>query len=756
MADEYLDAEGLIVSSGSLELPRSRELVAALESGRLAFVTLVECRRHSSDDGEVRETVVFSVEAERPQRCVHDIRRVERIAARFAAADNWYPEVTTLRAEFPQVPHLNLRDSELPLSLCLYDQPWCEIALRWTPTAFVERVRAWLAETAKGTLHQEDQPLEPVLAATGWSIILPPDLFSTWEDGGARQLQVGLATAEDNCRVLSTNPDRQAGGLSVVAICLMANPRKHTAISRRPRTLAELHDLLAGSGTDLRAQLRDQLQSVEVIQRWDRKLLIVIAFPLSREAGQDVEITDVWAFLTSSCIAEVGIAIGLWMKMPGDQRLGAVMGETPDAAGDDIEIDVISPHFGLSRDAAAAANATIADPCKTVAIGAGALGSQVIRLLAQSGFGTWTIVDEDQLAPHNTARHALSPIWTGWSKATALAHELSALYPTDTPPVPIADEFVRASAADENLKKAFSACELILDISTSIPVARHIANDLECDARRVSLFLNPSGSDLVILVEDRSRTVPLDCLEMQYYREIVFNQSLSEHLAAPVGRIRYARSCRDVSSTIPAHLVALHAAIAAEEIRNAHRGSEAKAAIWQTSKSPIEVQSTEITVHPVERASVGEWTLVVSSHTVNRLIDLRASKLPNETGGVLIGGYDLSRKIVYVVDTIPSPPDSKEWPTLYIRGSEGLARDVARVVAVTDGQLEYVGEWHSHPDGCPCLPSADDLKVFAWLTENMDDAGLPSLMGIAGEGRVAWYLGEMSKNGGWNTTDDRE
>lgn len=756
MADEYLDADGLIVTSGSLELPRSRELVAALECRRLAFVTLVECRRQSGDDGEIRETVVFDVEVERPQRCAHDIRRVERIAARFAADDNWYPEVTVLRADFPQVSHLNLRDTELPRSLCLYDQPWCEIALRWTPTAFVERVRAWLAETAKGTLHQEDQPLEPVLAATGLSIILPPDLFSSWEEGEAKQLQVGLATPEDDCRVLSTNPDRDAGGLSVVAICLVANPRTHAAINRRPGTLAELHDLLAGSGTDLRTVLHDQLQIVEENQRWNRKLLIVIAFPLSREVGQDVEIIDVWAFLTSSSIAEVGIAIGLWMKMPGDRRLGAVMGETPDATGDDIVIDVIAPQFGLSRGAAAAASGTTPDPCKTVAVGAGALGSQVIRLLAQSGFGEWTIVDEDQLAPHNTARHALSPMWTGWSKATALAHELSALYPTDAPPVPITNEFVRASDSDERLKEAVSASELILDISTSIPVARHIANDLKSDARRVSLFLNPSGSDLVMLAEDRDRAVPLDCLELQYYREIAFNPDLSKHLAAPAGRIRYARSCRDVSSTIPANLVALHAAIAADEVRSAHNAGEAKATIWQTSQSPVEVKSTDIKVHPVERSCVGQWTLVVTRHAVNRLIDLRASKLPKETGGVLIGGYDLSRKIVYVVDTIPSPPDSKEWPTLYIRGSEGLAKEVTRVTTVTDGQLEYVGEWHSHPDGCPCLPSSDDLKVFAWLTENMDDAGLPSLMGIAGEGRVAWYLGEMSKSGGWETADGRD
>lgn len=752
MKDKLLEARGLLVPSGTLELPRSRALAQVLETGRLAFIQPVEYRCESADTGHTSETIVFDVEVERPQKCIHPIHRVERIAVRFDAEDNWYPEVVSLRSDFPQVPHLNLRDCEFPRSLCLYDQSWSEIALRWTPVEFVERIRTWLAETAKGTLHQSDQPLEPVLAGSGLSIILPPDLFADWDERAVKHLQVGRATPEDGCRVMSTNPDPRAGGLSVVAVCLIANPRAHAAIRRRPKTLAELHELLAEDGSDLREQLRLELESVEAEHRWDRKLLIVIAFPLSREAGLEVEVTSVWAFLSPKSVAEVGIAIGLWIKMPGnDKRLGSAMGEMPHAIGTDVEVEVIAPQFGLSRQSAAAASAEEPAECKTVAIGAGALGSQVIRILAQAGFGSWTIVDEDFLAPHNTARHALTPMWIGWSKAVALAEELSELYATEHRPVPIVDEFVRASKNHEKLGEALASAELVLDMSASVPVARHLAQEIECSARRVSVFLNPSGSDLVMLSEDVARTIPLDCLEMQYYREIAFNERLSRHLAPPAGRLRYARSCRDVSSTLPAHLVAIHSAVAAKEIRTVHQCSEASATIWQASDSPLQVKATPISISPVMRSTIDDWTLVVSEHAVNSLGDLRQSKLPNETGGVLIGGYDLVRKVVYVVATIPSPPDSEEWPTLYIRGSKGLAQEVERIRTVTDGQLEYVGEWHSHPDGCPCLPSTDDLKVFAWLTENLDDAGLPSLMAIAGQGRVAWYLGEMLKSGGWET-----
>ncbi|MGE3277719.1 MAG: Mov34/MPN/PAD-1 family protein, partial [Vicinamibacterales bacterium] len=58
----------------------------------------------------------------------------------------------------------------------------------------------------------------------------------------------------------------------------------------------------------------------------------------------------------------------------------------------------------------------------------------------------------------------------------------------------------------------------------------------------------------------------------------------------------------------------------------------------------------------------------------------------------------------------------------------------------TFGQLEYVGEWHSHPDGCACAPSRDDLTVLSWLSSHMDADGVPGVMMIACEGAAFTVL----------------
>ena len=753
MADDFLDPGGIIVPVSSLRLPRARSLVEALQSKRLDFASFVECRQAgASPEDSASETVVVDLEVERPQERAHDIRRIERVAVRFSAEDNWYPEVLALRPDFPRVPHINIRDEEFPRSLCLYDQPWEQIALRWTPSSFIEQIRYWLSETAKGSLHQADQPLEPMLLGGGWKIILSSDIFEGNNEGEMDELKVTLASPLKHCGVLigERADGKIDGGLPFLAISFVAQAQTHGTIRRKPTTLQELDEFLKSCGINLVENLRSKLNDWDSPDLRNKCLLIVVAFPLMRQGFQTVEATDLWAFATFESIEETGIAIGFWEKAPGAQTLGRAVAPKPDADGRSIKVDVISPSFKLTRNAAAAASGFSADSRRVTAIGVGAIGSQVVKLLAQSGFGKWTLIDDDVLLPHNLARHALGPTALGWPKTVPIAWEIGQLYREEEPPESIEANLLHPFDKKEKIVAALSNSDLIFDFSASIPVARHLVHDCEGKGRRISFFTNPTGTDAVLLAEDATRSIPLDCLEMQYYRAVLNNPKLESHLEPPAGRVRYARSCRDVTSTIPNYLVAMHAAIGSKAIRQASEDKRASIILWQADAEKLKVQEIRVKALKIHKQAMGDWTLVVDDYVIDRLAKLRLSKLPKETGGVLIGSYDLVRRIVYVVDTIPSPPDSKEWPTLYIRGSAGLFTQIEKVGRLTDGQLEYIGEWHSHPDGIACLPSEDDLLVFSWLTQHMADAGLPALMAIVGQNRIAaWYLGQMVRAGGW-------
>ncbi len=112
----------------------------------------------------------------------------------------------------------------------------------------------------------------------------------------------------------------------------------------------------------------------------------------------------------------------------------------------------------------------------------------------------------------------------------------------------------------------------------------------------------------------------------------------------------------------------------------------------------------------------------------------------------LLGSFDCERETLYIVDTLPSPPDSEEGTDLYIRGCKGLRDAVAAVDAKTGGMLEYVGEWHSHPRGATSRPSEYDRAAFDWLSELMSKDGLPSVMMIVGETEVSLFISSMGLN----------
>jgi integrative and conjugative element protein (TIGR02256 family) len=315
----------------------------------------------------------------------------------------------------------------------------------------------------------------------------------------------------------------------------------------------------------------------------------------------------------------------------------------------------------------------------------------------------------------------------------------NSLLDTDTVRDAIAADVLHPGKHTEKVAKALTEPDLIADFSASVAVGRYLALDLDSPVRRVSAFLNPSGSDLVLLAEDQDRTVRLDSLEMQYYREVFRNPELQDHLRSAKSRLRYAQSCRDLSSTIPEDSVALHAAIGSRAVRHAVSENSATIRIWKADQA-LAVRRIEIAPAAVRKIQIGEWVLQTDETLISTIMSARKARLPVETGGVLLGSFDLERRIVYVIDAIPSPPDSIERPMAYIRGCQGLLHAVQNAEAVTGGMLQYIGEWHSHPDGFTVDPSSDDRAEFAWLGEHMKTDGLIPLMLIAGDSSLAWLL----------------
>ncbi len=135
----------------------------------------------------------------------------------------------------------------------------------------------------------------------------------------------------------------------------------------------------------------------------------------------------------------------------------------------------------------------------------------------------------------------------------------------------------------------------------------------------------------------------------------------------------------------------------------------------------------------------------MDQHVVERMNQLRGPKLPKETGGVLIGSLDMLRKRIYVVDVIASPADSKEEHNCYERGIVGLEEAVRNFQSRSANHLEYVGEWHSHPQNCATRASGLDEELLSKLNDARSTDGRPALMAIIGDNaKTAWYVNEVT------------
>ncbi len=736
---DYISIDGHEIGAESLSLPRARSLLGAIKEADLPYIAVVAFLRLKSGS----EAIVFDAEVELGQEPPIPIQKQERLAVVFSAADDFYPEVYALRPDFPQVPHLNCGDKESPKSLCLYEEPWPEVKLRWTPSGFVERIRTWLALTAEGRLHGDDQPLEPLLLGRFWRLILPSDLFNAGPSEEPVTLLVCRTSDDPAFNVLVAQrpePGAQLGG-AFLATTFHTAPQQHGVIRHRPHSMADLHSLFGSAGVDLLSDLRKRLKG------WDRNatirksnLIIVAYFPKTRTAGGQVEARDIWSFRIDGTMEEVGRKLGLWDIVNG--HVAEFLSPDLSKDGGDILVDVLDTSFALSRQQAAALNGVSPSSMALTAIGAGALGSQVVPKLVQSGFGVWTIIDDDHLLPHNPARHQFSNCWVGQPKAELLAGFCDSFFEGTGTARGIVANVLVPGAKEPDVKAALESCEAIIDFSASVAVGRVLAHYTGAIGRRVSVFLNPTGRDLVVLAEDRARTATLDYLEMVYYSEIAARPELEKHLSRGEQRLRYGRSCRDLTSTIPEAFVGLHSAVASHAIRDSLTNESASISIWRADEG-FEIKKISIPVPAKFEIASREWRVISTESVIARIRTFRKAKLPNETGGVLVGHFDSAAGIAYIMDTLPAPPDSKEYPVHYIRGSAGLRAKVEAIRDRTASMLHYIGEWHSHPDGYSCRPSGDDRKVFAWLTRWMQIDGYPGLMLIAGEREEVWFVEEM-------------
>jgi hypothetical protein len=734
-----------VKDASELKISRAKALLSAVLHHR--DYSLLKILRHPVDDISTLECFIVEVECDDvPPKNPFGIRYRERLALCVPDDPKNLVEVLALRRDFPILMHQNQGGHDAPASLCLYFEPPASVTRTWTPQAFLRRIQWWMEKSARGELHPADQPVEHLFFASKYELVLPWNLDDLQKTPNLRFVVVLRQERPDGGFTCFLEPLSEATkkASATTHIELTLPPIVHGLVERDPATLGQLADLLQRRGVDLVNRLRTALQA-DVGEHGvaasanDKGTIILLHAPIKRSADVEPDLISHRAFLVQSSALELGAATGALFVLDGRYYRESSLNPEPSTAW--REHPILAMQVFTQNDAAAArrqSGITEEGPA-SVLVGAGSLGSALLNIWGRSGWGRWTVIDDDHIKPHNLSRHQAYAQHIGAAKAMVAAGLHAAAMKGATEMVPIVAD--ACDVTQESVATALSSAALVIDASTVLEYPR-AASAVDSLPRHFSAFVTPNGNAAVLLAEDAKRLKRLRTLEAQYYRALIQQDWGKIHLEGHAGTFWSGASCRDISLVMPYSRILGHACTLAEQIQVAARREQAQIRIWQRNPLNGGAEVYDVPVVPERRIALGEFDLFVDEGVEEQLRALRQQAFPDETGGVLLGYYDLNIKAVVVVAGLPAPPDSEASPGSFERGIAGLGEAVQDAGERTAGMVGYIGEWHSHPAGHSASPSRHDLEQLIHLALGMADDGLPAVQLIVGEQDLQILQGE--------------
>jgi proteasome lid subunit RPN8/RPN11 len=452
---------------------------------------------------------------------------------------------------------------------------------------------------------------------------------------------------------------------------------------------------------------------------------------------------DMRAFITSVTTGDIAVNLGIALKQEESSEgssvgyVKAIPATSPDLAGlAAIVVQSAEVHLEFERDLATRlAGRQTADARRAVLVGAGAIGSHVADDLAREGRFEWTVIDDDQVLPHNLARHTAVSAQVTKPKAEIVAAHLNSILSGAPIAVPINVNLFGTASTEEAVRRALDNAEIIIDTSASVVAARALS-DGPFGGRRISVFFNPTGEAAVLLAEPHDRSATLRDLEAQYYGLLLRTPRLANHLGKLAQTVAYTGACRALTNQIPASRATILSGLAANGIASIVDRDDGTVRVWSLSASG-EVTVDEPELEPVIHYRAKGWTVAIDVGVIRRIYAMRQAKLPCETGGILFGLVDIIAKQIHLVEATPAPLNSIEEPGQFVRGMEGVDETMEDVQRRTAGQIRYVGEWHSHPPRYSARPSDVDGVQLDWLAALMGMDSMPALMVIAADTQLA-------------------
>ena len=464
----------------------------------------------------------------------------------------------------------------------------------------------------------------------------------------------------------------------------------------------------------------------------------------------------------------LGLLVGVWRPKPISENM---FGVAQDPAARCLEIRAFLLHCEQNRqdpiNAAIQARqlvgiqlpsrqmleftSGISVPDSVALIGCGALGSCIGDFLIRAGIRKITIVDKDDIAPHNLARHTaiVSDLY---------GHKVNHLRSLAANATFFPDEIVCKSVhqdittlPEDAFAELAASHETIVDATASERVRRKLSGmPLPRSTRVVRLEIFNNGRLGALFVTGTGNNPNLIDLYYMLCAEALNNEDIefwlrSEQAEGPSAQeLLLGMGCASATTRMPKYLVTQHASAFMPILAAAPNDLQTGVGInplrpdgtptgwwWFSHCAPTVV---------LEPKNLPEWKVRLAPSASARLTELRTQYAPVETGGYLYGGYDYLLKQIYVTTVSDVPSGTSQSPTALRLGPAGRTRLERNIWRRAAGKLSRVGTWHSHPQSGPGMSNKDRKTMREFCQEDAAN-GVPTLLIITsekGDGAHLW------------------
>lgn len=699
MRQNYKIIEGSEILGGNLRLPRAISIYKAACSHKQAKV--IACRRKA----DLTEIIILRLmRLDIPDMPEYPIMACENVAICCKKDDLFAPEVYALRKDFPLgLPHSNVLPFSRPVSLCVSDVPFQDIRPQFNAFDFINYIIRWFNLNSLGELHEKDRPLEIFFQTNHFcGLVNEPSSIKCF---GKYVKQT---------KVTSTLEFVEKRNATHYVFLIGTTSEISNSLPFLPQTIGELNSLITDEG---RAFLDTLIDS---IWKTDKKSDLPFIIVLGVQNRDDNHRRTDWAILKT----DVSIRDIITQKKRSifdDVAFMSFFSSIPVT----VELLLDNPRKEIN----ASQNGKVKLFRKVACIGTGTIGSNIIDHIVREGIADEVcVVDFDILGPHNISRHILPACDIMKSKVKSLKRFYSGI--ANQKFTAIDNNYLNLN--DSNLKLLYADTDLIIDASTSIAVERVLAlSEKSKPIRKCTVYLNPKGTDLVLMMEDKVGRQRLDLLEMSYYYNLITKDVLALHLDTSEQRRTNCFSCRSESNIMDYDNIGMLASVASQQIQKASQQPNCQLNIWKVDKEDSTISKISMDILSWDKQIVDSVSVYCSTQLIDEIGTLRKADLTRETGGCLFGCYDKDAKNIYIFYQHHAPSDSKCSYNYFERGCNGMLNVLEQISKKTYHQVRYLGEWHSHPNA-NCSPSSLDKEQLAKMSEQMSDEDLPFVQLIMG------------------------